>query len=139
MAVRTSLQTESTNDLGIDCARLKLEKKVVHEEVQIGFYAEESFRKVDEDGNLKNRVRVKIYQFNVIIFQQLVKECPAGKAKSPLEIGFEYHYFFASGRAPEHCCLVLEEEVVDELFDAERQAWNFSGWAAAIAMDEERS
>ena len=69
MSVRPSLQADSSNDLGISRTRLKLEEEVVFEEVKVGIDGKEGLAEMDEDGNLKNRVGMKVYQFNVVMLQ----------------------------------------------------------------------
>jgi hypothetical protein len=125
LMMRMSLQDDSTNDLGIGRTQLKFKEEVVFEKVEARFYAQKGLGEVDEDGNLKDWVGVKFYQLNVVVFQQLTKKCVAGEPESPLEIGFEDHYFlsvgsqevFTLGRMLEHRRLVLEEVVVNELLN----------------------
>ena len=69
MAVRPSLQADSSKDLGVGCTRLELEKEVVFKKIKIRRNGKESFAEMDKDGDLQNRVGMKIYQLNVVILQ----------------------------------------------------------------------
>ena len=97
LAVRPSLQADSSKDLGVVCARLEFEKIVVFKKIEIGRNGKESFAEMDKDGDLQNGVGMKIYQLNVVILQQLTEERTTRETEPPLEIGFEHHYLVCIG------------------------------------------
>jgi hypothetical protein len=48
----------------------------------------DSFLKMNEDGYLKNRVRVQVDELNLVMIEQAMKEITSGKAESVLKKGF---------------------------------------------------
>ena len=62
LTVRPSLQADSPDDLGVGCTRLELEKEVVFEEIEVRMDSKKGFTEMDKDGDLKDRVRMKVYR-----------------------------------------------------------------------------
>jgi hypothetical protein len=58
--VRASLKTHAPNDLSVGGARLILQEEVIFEEREIRRNPEKSFTKMDENGDLKNRVGIEM-------------------------------------------------------------------------------
>ena len=69
MAIWPSLQTDSSDDLGVGCTRLKLKEEIVLEEIKVGVDSKKGFTKMDKDGDLKDRVRMKVYQLDLVMLQ----------------------------------------------------------------------
>jgi hypothetical protein len=56
----------------------------VAEEVEVGFYPQEGFTKMNKDGNVENRVGVEVMELDAIIEEKTVKEIRSGEGQSVL-------------------------------------------------------
>jgi hypothetical protein len=79
--------------LAVGSTWLILQKEVVLEESEIGVDGEVSLAEVDEDGDLENRIRIKMDKFNLDVVMESTEEIASWQPESLLKKGFGYHYF----------------------------------------------
>jgi hypothetical protein len=80
---------------------------------------------VDKNGDMKNRVRVEMNQFNFIVIEKATEEIANWKSKFVLEEGGEHHNLvgvgcwdiLTGGRAPLQHLMIREKMSCDELTD----------------------
>jgi hypothetical protein len=52
----------------------------VAEEVEVGFYHQEGFTKINKDGNVENRIGVEVMELDAKIEEKTTKKSDAGRA-----------------------------------------------------------
>jgi hypothetical protein len=80
----------------------------VAEEVEVGFYPQEDFTKMNKDGKVENRIGVKMMELDAIIEEKAAKEIRCGEGQSALNKTLKKNNLLSpfvwslvtSGRAP---------------------------------------
>jgi hypothetical protein len=79
------LNTDFANHLAVGSTWLILQKEVVLEESEIGVDGEVSLAEVDEDGDLENRIRIKMDKFNLDVVMESTEEIASWEPESLLK------------------------------------------------------
>jgi hypothetical protein len=94
----------------------------VFEGRKVDHNSKENLTEMYEDGNLKHRIGIYVYQFSFEVVEEVVEEVTARKPKSLLEVRLRHHdflgvgsrYIFTLGWLPlEHCTRRQQVEVLD--------------------------
>jgi hypothetical protein len=119
------LKTHTPNDLMVSDTRLKFQEKVILEQGKIRRDSKKSFAKMNEDGDLRNRIGIKMDQLDLVMIKKTAEKVTSREAKSVLkEIG-EHHNLicigcwnvFPGGRTPLQHGAVWEKVVCSRLAD----------------------
>jgi hypothetical protein len=77
--------------------RLILQEEVIFEKGEVRRNSEENLAKMDENNNLKNGVRVKVDNLNLIVIKESTEEIADQETEPALEEGGEHHNFNCVG------------------------------------------
>jgi hypothetical protein len=99
---------------------LWLEMEEVAEEVEVGFYPQEGFTKMNKDGNVENRVGIEVMELDAIIEEKTMKEIKRWEGQSALNKILKQNNLLSpfiwslisSGRAPLDNLLGLQEAFI---------------------------
>jgi hypothetical protein len=72
--MRAGLETYAPNNLPVGGTRLVLQEEVIFKKRKVRRNPEENLAKMDENGNLKNGVRVKMNKLNLVVVQESAEE-----------------------------------------------------------------
>jgi hypothetical protein len=72
--MRAGLETYAPNNLPVGGTRLVLQEEVIFKKRKVRRNPEENLTKMDENGNLKNGVRVKMNKLNLVVVQESAEE-----------------------------------------------------------------
>jgi hypothetical protein len=124
-STRAGLETYAPNNLSASSTRLVLQEDVVFEKRKVRMNPEENLTKMDENGDMKNRVRIKMNKLNLVVVQESAEEIVDREAEPTLKEAGEHHNFICVGcrdvlagsRVPLLHRVVLEKMVHNELAD----------------------
>jgi hypothetical protein len=142
---RADLETHAPDNLAVSGTRLAFQEKVILEQWKIRWNAKKCFTEMDEFGDLKNGVGVKMDQFNLVVIKEYAEEIAGWEAESALKGGGKHHNFirigcrkvFTSGRAPLQHDTIREKVICIELADLtfiydrwlkQVRVWGGHGW-----------
>jgi hypothetical protein len=150
-STRATLVAYTPDNLPVGSTQLVLQEKIVSEEREVRRNPKENFTKMDENGNLKNGVRVDLNQFDLVVVQESVEEIIDRKTEPTLEEGCEHHNFIGIGcrdvltgsRAPLQHRAVWEKMAFNKLVNlifitngvGARRPWPGKGNAASMKME----
>jgi hypothetical protein len=72
--MRAGLETYALNNLSVSGTRLILQEEVIFEKRKVRRNPDENLTKMDENGDLNNRVRINMNELNLIVVQESVEE-----------------------------------------------------------------
>jgi hypothetical protein len=120
---RAGLETHPSDNLAISGARLVFQEEVIFEQGKVRGNAKKCFAKMDKDSDFKNRVRVEMDWFNLVVIEESVEKVRGWEAESTLEERGKHHNLicigcrniFIDGRTPLQHSAVWEKVVRDDL------------------------
>jgi hypothetical protein len=65
---------------------LVFEKEIMFEDRGVWGNSKENLTEINKDSDFKNRVRIEMYQLDLVVVQKTTKEIAGGKPKCPLEM-----------------------------------------------------
>jgi hypothetical protein len=72
--MRAGLETYALNNLSVSGTRLILQEEVIFEKKKVRRNPNKNLTKMDENGDLNNRVRINMNELNLIVVQESVEE-----------------------------------------------------------------
>jgi hypothetical protein len=96
-STRVSLEANAAYDHPVCGTRLVFQEEIVFDQGKIWRNPKIGFVEMDKNGDLKNGVRVKMNQFNLVVIQKAAEQIIDWESKSTLEEGGEHHNLVGVG------------------------------------------
>jgi hypothetical protein len=87
------LDAYAANDLSVNGTRLILQEEIAFKQRKVWRHGEKSLALMHEGRNLENRIGIEVYQLNLIVMQDVVKEFVGGEVEATLEEGRQDYDF----------------------------------------------